>query len=150
MFLELLNFELEKNRRNGQSLSVAFVDIDYFKQINDTLGHQKGDQILKDVAEILRVHLRKSDVIGRVGGDEFAIMMPETKGEGAHAALSDAQSYLLEATSKLGLPVTFSAGIVTGMFHASADQILRYADALMYEVKQNGRNDIRHRDIKDM
>jgi diguanylate cyclase (GGDEF)-like protein len=146
-FLESLEIEIARHRRNGQPLSVAFVDIDHFKEVNDTLGHQKGDQALRAVADALRAHLRISDVIGRMGGDEFAILMPETKGDGALRALSTARCEMLEGTARLAIPVTFSAGIVTGMCHANADQFLHWADALMYEVKRTGRNDIRQRDL---
>jgi diguanylate cyclase (GGDEF)-like protein len=146
-FLESLENEIARHRRNGQPLSVAFVDMDNFKQINDTLGHQKGDQALQAVAEALRTHLRKSDVIGRIGGDEFAVLMPETNGDGALQALSTARNQMLEGMTKPAIPITFSAGIATGMCHANADQILYLADALMYEAKLNGRNDIRQRDL---
>jgi diguanylate cyclase (GGDEF)-like protein len=147
-FLESLETEIARHRRSGEPLSVAFVDMDNFKQVNDTLGHQKGDQALQAVADALRAHLRKSDVIGRIGGDEFAILMPETNGDGALHALSTARSRMLEGMSRTAMPVTFSAGIVTGMCPANADQILHLADALMYEVKRTGRNDIRQRDLK--
>jgi diguanylate cyclase (GGDEF)-like protein len=152
-FLESLEIEITRHRRNGQPLSVAFLDVDNLKQINDTLGHQKGDQALQTVAEVLRAHLRKSDVIGRLGGDEFAVLMPETNGEGAFRALSTARSRMLEGMTGPATPVTFSAGIATGMCEANANRILSLeevlclADALMYEVKRDGRNDIRQRDL---
>jgi diguanylate cyclase (GGDEF)-like protein len=150
VFIESLDIEIARHHRNEQPLSVAFIDLDNFKQVNDTLGHQTGDELLTTVAATLRAHLRKSDVIGRIGGDEFAILMPETNGEGAQAALSIARDHLHVAMSKLGVPVTFSAGIVSGQSKANADQILHYADALMYEVKQNGRDNIRQRELKDL
>ena len=147
-FLESLEIEIARHRRNGQPLSVAFLDVDNLKQINDTLGHQKGDQALQTVAEVLRAHLRKSDVIGRLGGDEFALLMPETNGEGAFHALSTARTRMLEEMSGAATPVTFSAGIATAMHQADAAQILSLADALMYEVKRNGRNDILQSDLR--
>ena len=75
--------------------------------------------------------------------------MPDTNGDGAQAALSVARGHMHETMIKHGLPVTFSAGIVTGKYDLRADQILHYADTLMYEIKHDGRNDIRQRDIND-
>ena len=144
-FIETLEMELAQHRRSGGSLSIAFVDIDHFKQVNDTLGHQMGDRVLKEVAEMLRSRLRKSDTIGRMGGDEFAILMPQTDGSGALAALSAIRVQKPAERNRLTMPVTFSTGIVTGSGRVSADQLLHEADLLMYEVKQNGRNEIRQR-----
>ena len=103
---------------------------------------------MQTVAEVLRAHLRKSDVIQRLGGDEFALLMPETNGEGAFHALSTARTRMLEEMSGAATPVTFSAGIATAMHQADAAQILSLADALMYEVKRNGRNDILQSDLR--
>lgn len=149
-FVELLDNELSRHRRNSQSIAVAFIDLDRFKEINDTRGHQKGDQALQTVANILLTHLRKSDVVGRFGGDEFAILMPETTGAGALSALEALLPHMLEAQSKLGFPVTFSVGVVSGKGPITADQLIHDADMLMYEVKNAGGNSIRQREYLEV
>jgi diguanylate cyclase (GGDEF)-like protein len=147
-FVELLDNELSRHRRTGQSIAVAFIDLDRFKEINDTHGHQKGDQVLQTVAGILLNHLRKSDVVGRFGGDEFAILMPETTADGAQSALEAVLPRMCEAQSTLGFPVTFSVGVVSGRGKMTSDQLIHEADMVMYEVKKEGGNSIRQRECK--
>jgi diguanylate cyclase (GGDEF)-like protein len=144
-FIETLEREVFRHRRSQQPLSVAMIDLDHFKQVNDTLGHRGGDEALKLVVEVLRANLRKTDAIGRLGGDEFALLMPETAAEGALIVLRAVRNRLQEAMSRQSLPVTFSVGLVTGMEESSAEQLLLEADALLYKVKRGGRNNIRQR-----
>jgi diguanylate cyclase (GGDEF)-like protein len=146
-FVQSLNDELLRQQRSNTPLSLAFVDLDHFKQVNDTQGHLVGDQVLKEVAILLRARLRRTDAIGRMGGDEFAILMPETDGEHAMTALREVRQNMLESMARQGLPITFSMGMVTGNSGATPEELLRQADALMYEVKREGRNDIRQREF---
>lgn len=146
-FLSALQDEINRQQRTRHSLSLAFVDLDHFKELNDKFGHLAGDRALKAVARILRNRLRKTDVIGRLGGDEFAILMPETDGAGAVAALKFVRHKMLDAMNRQNFPVTFSMGVVTSRGDASPTRLLQQADSLMYEVKRQGRNDIRHSDL---
>jgi diguanylate cyclase (GGDEF)-like protein len=146
-FVQSLSEELLRQQRTNTPLSLAFVDLDHFKQVNDTRGHLVGDQVLQEVAGLLRARLRRTDAIGRMGGDEFAILMPETNGEDAMTALRGVRQNMLDSMARQGLPITFSMGVVTGGSGATPDELLRQADALMYEVKREGRNDIRRREF---
>ena len=146
-FTQALQEELNRQQRTRRPISLAFIDLDHFKQVNDTLGHLRGDQALKTVSVVLRRRLRRTDVVGRMGGDEFAVLMPETNGEGAMAALKIVRRKLLDAMQRQDLPVTFSIGVVTSRGDASPTRMLQQADALMYSVKHDGRDDIRHSDL---
>lgn len=146
-FIQSLEVEISRHRRSGLPLALAYIDLDNFKQANDTFGHQKGDDALKAVAETLLASLRRSDIVGRIGGDEFAVLMPETQAEDALVALSAARGKTLHAMAALGLQVTFSAGVVSAKNIANADRLIQHADALMYEVKKDGRNGIRPRNL---
>jgi diguanylate cyclase (GGDEF)-like protein len=119
------------------------------KRINDTQGHAKGDLALKTVATILLTRLRKSDVTGRIGGDEFVVVMPETAEQEARTTFGAVRQQLLQAMSELALPVTFSVGIVTGNGTNSTQQLVLKADALMHEVKQTGRNNIQQQNLSE-
>jgi diguanylate cyclase (GGDEF)-like protein len=146
-FVELLGNELSRHRRSRHPISVAFIDLDRFKEINDTHGHQKGDRALLAVAGLLRTHLRKSDVVGRIGGDEFGVVMPETARGGALSALAAIRPGILELEAKLGFPITLSVGVASVTGRATAAQLMHEADMVMYEVKHDGGNDIRHREF---
>jgi len=144
-FTESVEEELLRQTRSGKWLSLAYLDIDHFKKINDTLGHQAGDTALIAVAKVLRRRLRRTDKIGRLGGDEFAILMPETDSDGAQAILAPLQEMLVAAVARKQMRVTFSIGVISCNTHNEAKQLLQEADSLMYEVKRNGRDNLRLR-----
>ena len=139
---ELLGLELAHARRNKGSLAVLFVDLDEFKQVNDTLGHAAGDQLLCETAARLRLNLRETDTIARLGGDEFAIVLP-----GAPSA-RDGELVAAKLLHALEEPVLFEgqemrvrASIGLAMFPEDgmeADMLLRRADQAMYRAKQQG------------
>jgi diguanylate cyclase (GGDEF)-like protein len=144
-FYELAQLELERARRFYHPFSVAYIDLDNFKQVNDQFGHAKGDEVLNVVGRVVRDNLRAIDVAARLGGDEFALLLPETNQTGARAAVSKIQNELLEQMHSHNWPVTFSIGVVTFVDPpASVDAMIYAADALMYTVKSNSKNGVRY------
>lgn len=143
-FYELGEIEAVRSRRYNRPFTAMFIDLDNFKAVNDSKGHEEGDRLLKTVAEILHSRLRTTDICGRLGGDEFAVLLPET-GENAAAIFADElRASLIEGMGKHGWPVTFSIGVATfNTVPESLDQLIEKADALMYLVKQGGKNAIR-------
>jgi diguanylate cyclase (GGDEF)-like protein len=139
-FADRLTQELERNRRYPRPLALLYLDLDNFKVINDSHGHQTGDAVLRLVADAMRGSVRQADVVGRLGGDEFAVMMPETD-----AQLADSAAERLAASLRSvfqGTPtVTASIGVVScGATESSADDLLRRADQAMYDAKRAGKN----------
>jgi diguanylate cyclase (GGDEF)-like protein len=144
-FRELMELELARCRRNPQSLTLVFLDLDNFKEVNDRWGHERGDVVLCQAAAAMRSDLRPMDVVGRLGGDEFAILMPITDSEQARAAVPRLRTTLLEAMQREAMPVTFSIGVASFVAPPeSVESALRLADALMYSVKQRGKNEIEY------
>lgn len=143
-FYELGEIETERSRRYKRPFTALFIDLDNFKTVNDSKGHEVGDRLLKTVAEILHSRLRTTDICGRLGGDEFAVLLPETGKKSAAIFAAELHSRLMEAMKNHDWPVTFSIGVAT--FHTtpeSLDELIEKADALMYLVKQGGKNAIR-------
>lgn len=124
----------EVRRAGDAPLAVAFADVDAFKEINDTRGHDAGDEVLRGVARALRGALRRGDGAYRVGGDEFAVILPGATAEDAKRALADALASG-EARVLHGAGVTLSVGIEELRPRESARALLRRADAAMYDVK---------------
>lgn len=143
-FNEMLEKEIERSTRYKHPFTLAFIDLDNFKTINDTLGHTFGDTMLKNIAECMKNYLRKTDVIARVGGDEFAILLPETDTEEAKTAISNLLTKIGDKMNIHKCPVTFSVGVLTTTApNTSADNVLKTVDKLMYIVKNNGKNNIK-------
>ena len=143
-FYELGEIEAERSRRYGRPFTALFFDLDNFKAVNDTKGHDEGDRLLKTVAETLHSRLRTTDICGRLGGDEFAVLLPETGEKAAAIFAAELRASLIGAMEKHGWPVTFSIGVATfNTMPESLDQLIEKADALMYLVKQAGKNAIR-------
>ncbi len=139
--------ELKRAKRHNQHLSITFIDIDDFKKFNDSHGHLLGDKLLKDFASIIKSELRQNDFIGRIGGEEFIIVTPETDKNGAvtisRKLLDRINQY--EFMGKLGkfLGISFSAGISTFPDDGQvADELIRIADETMYQVKISGKNNV--------
>ena len=122
------------------------MDVDDFKLVNDRHGHSAGDRLLRNVAEAIRKDVREFDLVSRIGGDEFVILMPETGEHAARAVVRRVRRRLLEVVRAKGWPVTFSIGVVTwDAPPASVDEMLREADDLMYSAKRGGKNAVRHK-----
>lgn len=143
---ESLNAEWLRYLRQRTPLSVAFVDVDHFKRINDTGGHEAGDQVLRQIAALLGRHARGTDRVARWGGEEFLLLMPDTDAAGAQAALQRLQGELRETQPSLPPgcgALTFSIGVATtSASDPSVDVLVARADAAMYEAKQTGRDRI--------
>lgn len=148
-FFELADYELIRSRRYGHAFCVAYIDLDDFKQVNDTLGHHTGDQLLGGVVACIRGTVRKSDLFARLGGDEFVLFLPETSSHAALALLNKLHGQLNEAMAAYTCRIGFSIGAVTYLTApATMDEVLRTADDLMYQVKQGGKNKIMHTEIR--
>jgi len=136
---EALAQELERSRRQGRDLSLLAMDLDHFKSINDTYGHQAGDRVLIEFVADVKTLLRRHDQLGRFGGEEFVVLLPETAAETA-AAIAE-RIRLMMATRKSGC--TVSIGVTSRLNDAdTVDALLARADAAMYRAKANGRNRI--------
>ncbi len=143
-FLDLLEDELTRLRRIALPLTLAYIDLDNFKAINDLLGHSVGDDLLTQSARLMTQNLRATDRVARLGGDEFVILMPATDVRAAEVALTRLKSTLQAVMQENRWPVTLSIGAV--IFHeapASLDQAITLADHTMYDVKRDGKDGIR-------
>jgi len=144
-FYEMLQAELDRCRRYGRPFTLAYIDLDDFKRMNDQFGHSTGDEVLRRVVSGARARLRSTDALARLGGDEFAILLPETDLESAQAVLPEVQNTLRNEMQSHGWPVTCSIGVVTFAETPTApDDALRLADELMYAAKSAGKNAIRY------
>jgi len=138
-----LEIESARALRQHQSLSLAMIDIDHFKEVNDRHGHQTGDRVLKNLARFLRQRLRASDVIGRYGGEEFAVILADTTGEVAEEVINSLRrdfAAIPHETGSEAMTVTFSAGIASLANHASVRELILAADQALYKAKSSGRN----------
>jgi diguanylate cyclase (GGDEF)-like protein len=144
-FAEMVNAELHRARRYARPFTVCYLDVDYFKIVNDRFGHSTGDALLRVIVDTTRSRTRASDVVARLGGDEFAILLPETGYEAAQAVVAKLRESLLEAVRQRGWPVTFSIGVVTCLEPPdSVDALLQAADGLMYSVKNTTKDSVNH------
>jgi len=127
--------------RAGSPLTIAFMDCDNFKRINDLEGHRAGDKVLALIGETLQQNIRRGDFAARLGGDEFALLLPDTDEEAGLQVLTRLHTSLLKAMETGGHPVTFSVGAVTYADPPEAvDDMLHRADTLMYSVKAQTKN----------
>jgi diguanylate cyclase (GGDEF)-like protein len=142
--------EAERARRASRPLTLAYFDLDNFKQLNDQFGHAVGDEALRCFVQTLQVHLRIADLLARLGGDEFALLLPETGAEGAVALLSRLQEHLAREMERKGWPVTLSVGAVTFQRPLEdVDLMIQRVDALMYAAKRKGKGRIEHALVGD-
>ena len=142
---ETFDKEAGRARRHHNPLSVALLDLDNFKKINDTHGHQAGDDALVHLARIVRANLRPQDTLARHGGEEFILLYPDTELDQAHAALVRLQRELTRAfflADDKKILITFSAGITAWNPGETLDAVLKRADAAMYEAKETGKNKV--------
>ncbi len=140
-----LDAAMEMCRRQQQPFSVAMVDIDHFKKVNDTYGHPVGDQIIRSLAWMLKQRLRRSDVVGRYGGEEFVVGLPGADRQTALTVLDR----IREDFSRIRHPfesgyfnITFSCGLASTPLAPAADSLLKLADDALYQAKRGGRNQI--------
>jgi diguanylate cyclase (GGDEF)-like protein len=137
--------ELSRCQRHGHPITIAYFDLDNFKLVNDRMGHARGDDLLREIAAAMTSRLRAQDTLARVGGDEFALLLPETGTTDALLVLERMGDAVRELARKQSLPVGVSIGAVTyPVAPDSIDEMVKRADALMYDVKQTGKGSIRH------
>jgi len=142
-FTGVLTLESRRFRRHQSPLTLAYVDIDDFKSVNDTLGHRGGDIFLQDLAVTLRNTVRATDYVARLGGDEFAVLLPETDIDAARSAIAKIHENVTFLVQNHHPSVSVSIGVVT--FESADDvpaEMIRMADEAMYEVKRTGKNGV--------
>jgi diguanylate cyclase (GGDEF)-like protein len=140
-FYERGDMLLAITRRYAKPFTIAYMDLDNFKEINDMRGHMEGDRTLKEAARVLKTHFRSSDLVARLGGDEFAVLLFNTGADAARLSLNRVRDLLVAAMSRNGWPVTVSVGAAS---YASApptlNEAIHLADSLMYQAKRQGKN----------
>jgi diguanylate cyclase (GGDEF)-like protein len=144
-FNETLDGAFARLRRLRDPVVLLSLDIDHFKRINDSFGHDVGDEVLRGVAQVLRSSTREVDRVFRVGGEEFAVLVAETDALGAQVAAERIRAAIAShplATSKGPLPVTSSVGIALATSSMRKDELLKAADAALYRAKALGRNQV--------
>lgn len=139
--------ELSRAIRYGTPLSVLMLDIDFFKKVNDSYGHQVGDAVLQALSKVCQDTLRQVDVAGRIGGEEFAVILPETEAEEALEVAERLREAVAKAevTMSVGLPIHFTVSIGVTTLHdqnVNIDMLLNQADKALYEAKETGRNKV--------
>jgi diguanylate cyclase (GGDEF)-like protein len=145
-FVELARKEIERSRRNQHPLTVVYIDCDFFKDVNDRFGHQTGDHLLRIIAQTLQRNIRGSDMIGRLGGDEFGVLMPEIGETLAPQTLDRLHERLTESMARGGWTVTFSMGVAIFLRAPdSVEDMIKTADSLMYSAKNSGKDRIQYR-----
>jgi diguanylate cyclase (GGDEF)-like protein len=143
-FLELANLEIHIAHRYKHPLTLAYIDIDNFKFVNDNFGHIAGNDLLCIASKTIKDNLRETDIVARVGGDEFVILLTETGVENAKVVINKIQKNLLNIMNKNNWPVTFSIGLATFLNPPnSIDKMIKEADRIMYSAKNNGKNMIK-------
>jgi diguanylate cyclase (GGDEF)-like protein len=142
-FYDVTDREIARSRRYKRPFTVAYMDIDNLKVVNYRFGHNTGDSLLYTVAKTLKKNTREADFVARFGGDEFAILMPETGAESSQIVISRLRNCLIEAVQKSGWSTTFSFGAVTfATPPESVEEVVKKAGSLMYMAKNTGTNTI--------
>jgi len=143
---ELIDHEMDRILRSGCIMSVAMIDVDFFKKVNDTHGHMVGDQVLRSLSNYLLKRLRKTDYIGRYGGEEFVIIMPDTSLDSAQKVMNDilkSFSYVEHHAPDEDFTITFSGGVISSEQTKNTGLLMKSVDEALYEAKQAGRNQIK-------
>jgi diguanylate cyclase (GGDEF)-like protein len=142
-YYEVVAGEMRRNQRYDEPFTVAYIDIDHFKKVNDTMGHAEGDNLLRQVATVIAAAIRETDTVARLGGDEFALLLPETAGDSALSVTAKVRKRLEEEVESRW-QVSFSMGLVTYLKSpATIDEVIGRADRLMYEVKEGSKDGLR-------
>ena len=143
-YYERLLQEIARARRGNHSLALALVDLDLFKDINDEVGHRGGDQVLKFFSQFIRVNLRQEDILCRIGGDEFAIILPDTNTEKAALLFDRVRSKLdqieISIDGRSRLTLSFSCGLAAFKPEYLPEDLIEEADHSLYSAKARGRN----------
>ena len=141
--MEAASVELDRLDRTGRPFTLLYLDLDDFKSVNDTAGHEAGDSLLANFATVLKLQLRGIDIVARMGGDEFTVILPETDDQAANKVAPRLQSSLLKEMQEHHWSMTVSIGALTCLSAPSnVDEMFRLADQLMYRAKKEGKNTI--------
>jgi diguanylate cyclase (GGDEF)-like protein len=147
LLLDRLKMSVDRAMRNGSKVGLLYLDLDHFKEINDTFGHAAGDNLLKAAAQRMQSCVRDADTVARLGGDEFVVLLPDIRKAAAAAQVAGKLQSALTPPYTIGdKPVSAVASIGISIFpddHHELEVLLKQADAAMYEVKQNGRGHYR-------
>jgi diguanylate cyclase (GGDEF)-like protein len=138
--LEYLKFEINRAKRKKVPLSIAILDVDDFKQINDTFGHMVGDRVLKELAILLRKNLRSGDVVGRFGGEEFVVVFPETELITATKIMERIRRVIENTYFEPVGSVSISVGVTEFREGDTLEDLLKRADEKLYQAKREGKN----------
>lgn len=144
-FMEALDAEIERSRRYEHPFVLAYFDMDRFKEVNDARGHTAGDELLRQIAHLVRSKVRNTDLLARMGGDEFAVLMPETDAAAGEAAIRKVREALNNVALNERTRVSFSVGVLAceSKLQCSAEDLLNCVDELMYEAKRGAGRDSR-------
>jgi len=143
-FFEIAGNELKRMNRYKRPFTIAYLDLDEFKQVNDTLGHEAGDSLLRCVAQTIKDNIRSSDLLARLGGDEFVMLLPETNEDQAQSVMQKLSASLQKSLQKENWSISYSVGVVTYIRPpATVDDMLIKADHMMYAAKREGKNKVR-------
>ncbi len=140
--------EMQRARRSKKGLAFLMMDLDHFKQVNDTYGHLQGDQVLAELAKIIIAGKRESDVAARYGGEEFALILHETSAEGAQILAERIRAAVEAATFPGNLKLTVSIGVAATEDEAQFTSLMEKADEALYEAKEGGRNRVAMANMK--
>jgi len=144
-FFNYASMEVERLKRYKAPFTIVYFDVDDFKGVNDNHGHNAGDALLVGLARAIRNHIRPTDVVARMGGDEFAILLLETNPEQARTAVGKLDEVMRDSMKSNGMNITFSIGVVTFLTPPkSMDELVRLADEMMYLSKKGGKNSVNY------
>jgi len=144
-FFNYASMEVERLKRYKAPFTIVYFDVDDFKGVNDNHGHNAGDALLVGLARAIRNHIRPTDVVARMGGDEFAILLLETNPEQARTAVGKLDEVMRDSMKSNGMNITFSIGVVTFLKPPkSMDELVRLADEMMYLSKKGGKNSVNY------
>lgn len=146
---EILQNEIYRSERNNYNLSVAILDLDYFKRVNDDFGHLVGDEVLIRVASILKSNVRENDAVGRWGGEEFLIILPQTSAEDAMVVAEKIRLAVCEESFETVKHITCSLGVASIILGDNQDKMLLRADNALYSAKNSGRNKVTFSDSNE-
>lgn len=144
-FDEIVEYEIMSLQRQNSPFSLAYIDLDNFKEVNDRFGHKKGDELLKAIVACFSKNLRRTDIIARMGGDEFVVFFPGTDHNAVKHVMQKLMVHLRLLSEENNWPITFSIGVITSIDSDSdLEEIISLADKLMYKVKQTGKDNINY------
>jgi len=149
-FFDVFSTIFDMAKRYNHPTTIAYLDLDDFKRINDSFGHLQGDEVLKKIAAVMTDQKRQTDFVARLGGDEFAVLLPETDITGSSAAMNTLRDRLNQMIEANKWPISLSIGVASLKNTAmNASEAINQADNLMYKVKKSGKNNIVFEEFTD-